>query len=219
MTTHSRIELQIGEQTFHTTRKTLSESPILKILTARPPPYFLDADPSAFEHILRYLRTGTYPLFHDPQRGHDIHAYHTLLLAARFYQLSRLTTWLERKGYLAAVSTRTRAGWTTVFGDEQMARLEELLLRQKSETLRIVRVKERIERHHQCPQAMWRHTGRRKNCEREGCLSQPGATGRRVPMRILEIEYVVNATETKEEELIAGRSSVEVAEPPPYQDF
>lgn len=262
--TPERIILQIGEKTYHTTRATIAESPILTNLVsigtrnggsggeeeeeeeAGPGhgPYFLDADPDAFDHILRHLRTGVYPVFHDALNGHDFPRYRQLLHAARFYQLARLAAWLESESYLGAVSTRTRAGALTLHGEEQIRRMEELIreaggtggtaarprggltatdaARARRETVRVVRVKQDgYEMAHQCPRSMWRHTGHKQDCVWDGCLSQRGAlAAREVKMKVLKIEYVATVVESNEEALMAGLGGTvdggEAADPPPY---
>lgn len=222
----SRIELQIGEKTFHTTRPTLAESPVLTNLVNLEPPYFLDADPALFEHILRYLRTGIFPLFHDAVRGHDICLYHVLLGAARFYQVARLADWIEAEGYFEAVTTITRAGAVTLHGDEQIRRLDELAFL-KNETLRIIRVNQSgIEPCYSCPRGVWRHNGHREDCVSIGCMSENmSQLTRNVKMKVLKVEYVVNAVEINEEFVIAGGGGISGgigggegnSDPPPYQ--
>ncbi|OOF94197.1 hypothetical protein ASPCADRAFT_36969, partial [Aspergillus carbonarius ITEM 5010] len=76
--------------------------------------YFIDADPILFEHILRYLRRGIYPLFYSPDKGHDYALYAALLEEARYFGICRLQTWLEEKRYRNAVEVRT---WTETIDD------------------------------------------------------------------------------------------------------
>ncbi|KAG5974847.1 hypothetical protein E4U55_007996 [Claviceps digitariae] len=107
----TRIKLLVGGRLFHTTKQTLvSESSYFaSLLSGRwTPPledgaYFVDADPSLFEHILRYLRHSIFPLFYDQARGHDLGLYVGLLGEATYFGIERLQKWLEDKEYLKAV--------------------------------------------------------------------------------------------------------------------
>ncbi len=71
--------------------------------------YFIDADPDLFEHVLRYLRRGVFPVFFDATNGHNYHLYFSLLEEARYFQIPRLADWLEKKRYLEAVNVTTTA--------------------------------------------------------------------------------------------------------------
>ncbi|KKK18590.1 hypothetical protein ARAM_005263 [Aspergillus rambellii] len=108
------ITLQVGERQFTTTHETLTaESDFFAcLLSARwaggsggsgGSPYFIDADPALFEHILRYLRRGVLPVFYDMARGHDHARYLALLEEARYFQIARLQTWLENRQYVHAL--------------------------------------------------------------------------------------------------------------------
>ncbi|KAK4973185.1 hypothetical protein LTR28_011947 [Elasticomyces elasticus] len=103
-----QITLQVGQQQFVTTRETLAaeSSFFASLLSGRwdnalaDESYFIDADPSLFEHILRYLRRGVLPVFYDTHKGHDYALYLALLEEAKYFQIPRLQEWLENKGYL-----------------------------------------------------------------------------------------------------------------------
>lgn len=77
------IRLQVGERHFTTTRDTLTAESryFASLLSGRwdnaleDGSYFIDADPMLFDHILRYLRRGIFPLFVDMAKGHDYHLY------------------------------------------------------------------------------------------------------------------------------------------------
>jgi len=104
------IRLQVGGRHFTTTKDTLTESGFFtSLLSGRwdsaleDGSYFIDADPTLFEHILRYLRRGVFPLFFDITNGHDYYLYLSLLEEARYFQIPRLEDWLEKKRYLEAV--------------------------------------------------------------------------------------------------------------------
>ncbi|KAL2260270.1 hypothetical protein VTK26DRAFT_5756 [Humicola hyalothermophila] len=105
------IRLQVGERYFTTMKDTLTEESAFfaSLLSSRwdnaldDGSYFIDADPALFEHILRYLRRGIFPLFFDIVKGHDDHLYLSLLEEARYFQIPRLEDWLQRKRYLDAV--------------------------------------------------------------------------------------------------------------------
>ncbi|PHH86473.1 hypothetical protein CDD83_10203 [Cordyceps sp. RAO-2017] len=114
--TDMRIILQIGERRFTTTRQTLvTESAFFaSLLSDRwnnkldDGSYFVDADPDLFEHILRYLRHLTYPIFYDDARGHNYGLYLAILSEARYFGITRLQKWLEEREYVNVVRlTRT----------------------------------------------------------------------------------------------------------------
>lgn len=107
----AQICIQAGGRRFVTTKETLTdESAFFASLlsgrwdnTLEDGSYFIDSDPTLFEHILRYLRRGIFPLFFDAVKGHDYHLYLSLLEEARYFQIPRLQDWLEKKRYLEAV--------------------------------------------------------------------------------------------------------------------
>lgn len=215
-----RIALQVGEKTFHTTKATLAESSVLTNLVSLPPPppdglYFLDADPALFEHILRYLRTGLFPLLFSAEAGHDVCLYFALLHEARFYQVARLQTWLENRGYLEAVERRTWSRSMTLYGEEQIQHLDELT-HQKHESIRILSAEESVKKCYPCPRRIWKHMGRKGTCVQDGCIS--GLMSRTVPevdMKVLMVEYTVSVVQLTEDRALAVEE--ESADPPPYQ--
>ncbi|KAG6000659.1 hypothetical protein E4U21_005262 [Claviceps maximensis] len=107
----TRVKLLVGERVFTTTRQTLINESIYfsSLLSGRwgksldDGTYFIDADPSLFEHILRYLRHAIFPIFYDQVRGHDIGLYMALLGEADYFGITRLQKWLQDKKYLEAV--------------------------------------------------------------------------------------------------------------------
>lgn len=64
----------------------------------------MDANPGLFEHILDYLRRGTFPLAFDKGKGHDYALYAKLLEEAKYFQCPALITWLEDSCYEKCVS-------------------------------------------------------------------------------------------------------------------
>lgn len=98
----------MGETRFVTARETLVTESIVfaSLLSGRwdnalpGGSYFIDADPTLFEHILRYLRRGVLLIFYDINKGHDHALYLALLEEARYFQIARLQYWLENKQYL-----------------------------------------------------------------------------------------------------------------------
>ncbi|KFH48129.1 hypothetical protein ACRE_009850 [Hapsidospora chrysogenum ATCC 11550] len=215
-----RVELQIGEKKFMTTKATISESKVLSTLVSlQPPPadgqYFVDADPTLFEHVLRYLRTGMYPLFFDRDRGHDEVLYLALLQQARFYQIDRLEAWLAAKSYQDAVRRRTWANSITLCGDAQIEHLEELT-HLKNESLKIINISQSTAKCFRCPTRNWRHDGRRQKCILDGCVHRGDkwTTMYEAEMRVLKIDYIVTATEIDVERAVPGEDGISV--PPPY---
>ena len=121
-----RISLHVGEHRFITTRETLvGESGFFaSLLSGRwdnaqnDGSYFIDADGSLFEHILRYLRRGVFPIFYDKMRGHDYLMYLALLEEARYFQITQLQEWLEKKQYLRVLKIQYSA--TEVEGTREL---------------------------------------------------------------------------------------------------
>ena len=111
------IHLQVGAHRFTTTKETLTEESAFfaSLLSGRwentleDGSYFIDADPALFEHVLRYLRRGVFPLFFDAAKGHDHYRYLALLEEARYFQIPRLQNWLEKKRYFEAVEVANTA--------------------------------------------------------------------------------------------------------------
>uniref|UniRef100_A0A8H7TQM8 BTB domain-containing protein n=1 Tax=Bionectria ochroleuca TaxID=29856 RepID=A0A8H7TQM8_BIOOC len=114
-TENNRIQLRVGERLFHTTKETLTrESDYFAARLARwkdtdpDGSYFIDSDPTLFEVILRYLRTGTPPLFFDPAtQTHDVAKYAALLSEARYFQIPSLVTWIVEQKYFQVIQVDT----------------------------------------------------------------------------------------------------------------
>jgi len=113
-----RVALQVGERRFTTNKDTLARSShyFLKMLSGRWPhetqedgSYFVDADGTIFEHVLRYLRHSVFPVHYDNVKGHDFGFYAALLEQARLFGVDDLEKWLENKTYFKAVRTEHRA--------------------------------------------------------------------------------------------------------------
>src|SRR5271155_3384562 len=109
-----QITLLVGERCFITTRETLvSESGYFASLFSGrwenadvDGSYFIDANANVFEHILNYLRRGTFPIFYDKNKGHDYALYFALLQEAKYFQITKLKNWLENEQYLHALKTK-----------------------------------------------------------------------------------------------------------------
>ena len=106
-----RITIQVGERCFTTEVWTLVfESGLFHAISPQTwndaiedrPCYFIDGDPDLFDHILRYLRRGVFPVFYDKAKGHDYALYTVLSCEARFFKIPRLVSWLEEQRYLYA---------------------------------------------------------------------------------------------------------------------
>ncbi|PON20149.1 hypothetical protein TGAM01_v210971 [Trichoderma gamsii] len=105
----------VGERRFTTTRNTLvGESVYFRARLSgswndadEDGSYFVDADPTLFEHVLRYLRRGNPPLFFNvTTQSHDYAMYLALLGEAKYFGISKLEDWIQNERYLAAVRVR-----------------------------------------------------------------------------------------------------------------
>lgn len=114
-TTSKSITLQVGEKRFYTCEDTLSGSAMLSAMVAQrweshkqpDGSYFVDADPLIFEHILRFLRHGVYPLCYSIHQGHDYALYTAIYKQALYFLIVNLAEWLGKQRYLEAVKTET----------------------------------------------------------------------------------------------------------------
>jgi len=218
-----RVALLVGERTFNTSLTTIAPSSVLtRLTTVHPPsegPYFIDADPDLFAHVLRYLRTGIFPLFYSADGGHDEPMYHALLSQAKFYDIPKLEDYLISKDYLECVRRRTWAKTITLCGEVQIDHLEELT-HLNNETLTVLRVQQTQKKCHRCPQGRWRHDGKKETCIKAGCVP-PGRISMieacEAYMRVLTIDYVVNAVELSPS-LLAPAGDGRPCLPPPYND-
>ncbi|KAK8156585.1 hypothetical protein IWX90DRAFT_411672 [Phyllosticta citrichinensis] len=117
------VTLQVCTRRFVTTRDTLcSGSTYFSALlssrwahNAQPDgSFFVDADPDLFEHILRFLRRGVYPIFHDTKKGHDHSLYAALQKEADFFGIDDLSKWLEEKKFMKVVKVKASVQKVTV---------------------------------------------------------------------------------------------------------
>ncbi|KAL0938703.1 uncharacterized protein CTRU02_205313 [Colletotrichum truncatum] len=117
----NRVVLEVGGRRFVSSIDVLERSPYFKHLFSVP---FLewyrdgilhiDNDPDLFGHILRYLRTGSYPFFWDACNGFDYAMYAMVLQQARYYLLPKLEAWIINKKYLNVVQTEVLHQKTSV---------------------------------------------------------------------------------------------------------
>ena len=177
--------------------------------------YFIDVDPELFEHILRFLRTGTYPLFYNRDTGFDIARYMALLSQAKLLQIDTLSSWIEKKTYLKAVWIKTRFVSTTVYGEEQLSVLQEKSWsnREKPRSFSLHQSDSRV---WSCPKDNFTHHGSRDACVRANCIGHTRAqAGDVVLMSKYKVESVVESLEYRSE-VLQARQVPEV--PPPYID-
>lgn len=213
----SRVVLRVGEKQFFTTRTTLAESQLLATLLSTGAThngeYFLDADPDMFVEILRFLRTRRFPLFYDHTAGYDAGRYGELLVAAQFYQIPTLETWLEKKRYLGAVVIRTEHKAYTLYGTDQIIRMHELCWGPDQHG-RLLTIQEKNGKAWACPNKFWRHDGSHMACVTAKCRVSRAAEQPKAPMRILDITALVTRIEVRGGVLSAGTY---IAGPPPYE--
>jgi BTB/POZ domain len=116
MSSMDRVTLNVGGRKFLTTIGTLVDrsnyfASLFSGRWAMPKQLdgsiFIDTDPNVFEHVLRYLRRGVFPLAFDKETGHDYKLYIEILSEARYFQIPKLEKWLEGKCYIHCVDFST----------------------------------------------------------------------------------------------------------------
>ncbi|KAL9602316.1 MAG: hypothetical protein Q9219_001882 [cf. Caloplaca sp. 3 TL-2023] len=114
------ITLRVGEKLFYTRPETLSGSTFLTAMLSNrwdqrrsqqqpDGSYFVDADPQIFEHVLRFLRSGIYPVCYEAGQGHDWSSYANIRSQADYLGVEQLVEWLDAKKYLQAIKIETSA--------------------------------------------------------------------------------------------------------------
>ncbi|KAF9879740.1 hypothetical protein CkaCkLH20_02551 [Colletotrichum karsti] len=108
----NRVVLEVGGRRFISSIDVLERSPYFKYFLAIPfmdwyrgGVIHIDNDGDLFAHILRYLRTGSYPFFWDARTGFDYGMYAMLLQQSRYYLLPKLEAWIMEQKYLKVVRT------------------------------------------------------------------------------------------------------------------
>ncbi|KAI9707827.1 MAG: hypothetical protein M1820_004432 [Bogoriella megaspora] len=171
------VELQVGERRFTTSLATLSKSTYLSSLVKsewkaqrEDGSYFLDFDPDTFQHVLKYMRHGTYPLFYTQGSGHDYSKYNEVLSAADYLGVDNLSAWLEGKKYESAILIRTSGADIDY---DKFVKVGDLDYgHMKSE----YQVKDETKHVYQCPRSIASHHGDRSRCGRQ-CENANSARG------------------------------------------
>jgi hypothetical protein len=110
------MKLNVGGRRFEVMRSTLMKSGALSAMIsstlawpAEPDgSYFLDTDPDAFEHVLRFMRRPTiFPLFWSKSEGFDYALYHRVQTEANVFKVDALQDWIRDKKYLDAIHMHT----------------------------------------------------------------------------------------------------------------
>ncbi|KAL7624230.1 hypothetical protein AAE478_005789 [Parahypoxylon ruwenzoriense] len=170
---NDRIVLRVGERQFTTLRDTLvGESDYFAARLSNrwndddeDGTYFIDADPTLFEHILNYLRNGNYPLFFDSNtQAFDYAKYMGLLGEALYFGIHKLEEWIEKKKYLGAVKIQRNI---TVFEDTSNEELRQYLLAKSSADTRIdLSTSWGTKKVYVCPRDIYVHHGDPSRCGR-----------------------------------------------------
>jgi hypothetical protein len=179
------VTLDVGGRKFKTSLMTLTtKSGFFKAFfgenwATTPQPdgsYFVDADPSLFEHLLAYMRRpNVYPVFWSKTAGFDHALYHRLACEAEFFQLYPLSDWIGKQGYLQGVSIQVEAPTRL-----RMDLVESKPISSNAENSR--QFLSRIERTYICPRGIFVHRGEPGKCGIACAKARGGA----------EVEYEEN---------------------------
>ena len=166
----SPIALRVGERQFWTLPSTLTgeSSYFASAFSGRWPgaqskdgSFFIDADPVLFQHILRYLRHGAFPVFWNGGRGFDYALYAELLQEARYFGIVKLQDWIIEKKYLQAINVRYSA--KEIIGPSD---LSEFNTGTGPHVERTYHVSWKPEQRYRCPRDIFFHHGDPSRCGR-----------------------------------------------------
>ncbi|EFQ35269.1 uncharacterized protein GLRG_10413 [Colletotrichum graminicola M1.001] len=109
----SQVKIEVGGRRFVTTFEVLEKSPWFRNLFSidfrnwyHDGVFHIDNDGDLFAHILRYLRTGLYPLFWDSRNGFDYPMYAMIKQQAHHYMLHDLEVWIVAQKFHDVVETQ-----------------------------------------------------------------------------------------------------------------
>ncbi|GAB0136484.1 hypothetical protein EsDP_00004784 [Epichloe bromicola] len=187
--TDVRVKLLVGERLFTTTEQTLvAESAYFTSLlsgrwasTLEDGSYFIDSDPSLFEHILRYLRHSICPIFYDQLRGHDFGLYLALQAEARYFGIPRLHEWLENKRYFEAIHLSYRIQMVEDYSSQDF--------RSNSGTAMDIYPTWGVQKVYVCPREIPVHRGDPGRCGRQ-CANAQGSEKKYEDEHILRVAVV-----------------------------
>lgn len=188
-----RIVIEVGGQAFSACKEILEESLLFKKTIAQRESYKATAsdgsapslgsrpirvenDPTLFAEILKYLRTGSYPLYWNRVSGFDIGRYGEMHAQALFYRVPKLERWIARSAYLDVVNVETvhretrlwKVGGLRDKGGGRSPYAEKHVHRDNKE-ISIDAVLEGQEEVWTCPAGEEEHDGDSTMCEVAGC--------------------------------------------------
>ncbi|KAL8934030.1 MAG: hypothetical protein Q9211_005442, partial [Gyalolechia sp. 1 TL-2023] len=171
--TSGQVILQVGEQQFRTSKATLEGCGKLHAMVSdrwrsgelSDNIFFLDADPGVFNHVMRFLRHGVYPLCYTMASGHDYALYTAIYNLADFLVIDELAGWLRDQKYLHAIKIHTSARIEE--GEDDLSGIKDSNIKiQYHPTWRIVKK-------YVCPRGIAVHYGNPRACGR-ACLAAQG---------------------------------------------
>ncbi|KAH6691573.1 hypothetical protein F5X68DRAFT_252618 [Plectosphaerella plurivora] len=168
----NRIIIEVGDREFHVCSDIFEESVWFTkairraTFSSESPRVRIENDPELFGEVLRYLRTGMFPLYWDRTNGFDVGRYADLENQARMYKLPVLLQWIEERQYLNVVTTEVVMRETRIRkGAEHYQR--HVLLGNENETVDAVIAG--VDEVWMCPASIEAHEGDSTLCEVEGC--------------------------------------------------
>ncbi|KAI1749090.1 hypothetical protein F4782DRAFT_316448 [Xylaria castorea] len=169
----NRVKLLVGEREFNTTKDTLmGESAYFSVLfsgrwrnQSDDDSYFIDSDPDLFTDILRYLRSGNYPLFFNPSTGiYDYARYSALLGEAQYFGIGKLEDWIRDQRYLDAVKTQYSQD---IISPDEVQALQGRFDTTKGDQRLSFSYLPQVKKTYVCPRRIPDHYGNRERCGRK----------------------------------------------------
>ncbi|WEW54946.1 pyruvate decarboxylase [Emydomyces testavorans] len=192
-----RVVLQVGEQRYSTTIGTLKErsdyfkhklSGIWPVEEQEDGSIFVDGDPDAFDYVMRYLRRGVFPLAFDVVKGHDYALYCRILEEAKYFQCSKLITWLKDELYYKCI---TRCTLT-----DTQEELPSLIEDSSTWNLKFSSLSKADNKVYVCPRGIYLHRGKPQRCGRQ-CRNAQGDDDPLYDTERITSEWLVSRTKYK----------------------
>ena len=170
----SEIHLRVGEREFWTSKTTLTggSTYFASMLSGNwtetehehHNAIFIDSDPDIFTHILRFLRTGVFPIFWNRTMGFDFPLYVQLLREAQYFGVQSLAEWILRKQYLQTVKVQYFT--KEVGGPPESSDMPEYSDVLTGDIERTYHPQWRTEKRYRCPRNIYIHNGSPDRCGR-----------------------------------------------------